>query len=101
MAAHEGIGETMGKGRVRAASAVVAGTAIASVLIVVDVGTAPVASAAACSATRTSTMNVTGRANEYEYVTYISNGGVVTTSPRMMIRGNVNTGYSAVRPLTR
>lgn len=56
-----------------------------------------VASAAvACSATRTSTMNVTGRASEYEYVTYISNGGVVTTSPRMMIRSNVNTGYSAI-----
>jgi hypothetical protein len=57
---------------------------------------APAANAAACSATRNSTMYVTGRANQYMYETFISSSGAVTTSPRRFVRKGVNTGYAAI-----
>ncbi|HJW76226.1 MAG TPA: hypothetical protein VJ787_11270 [Thermoleophilia bacterium] len=52
--------------------------------------------ATACADARTSTMYLTGRANEYQYETDISYSGVITTLPRQPVRENVNTGYAAV-----
>jgi hypothetical protein len=56
----------------------------------------PSAQAAACSATRSSTVSIHGIANEYEVLTHYTRGGQVVADPRQHLRSNVNTGSVSV-----
>ena len=59
----------------------------------------PSAQAAACSATKSSTLSVHGIANEYEFLTHYTQSGQVVVDPREHLRTNVKTGSVSVNIL--
>lgn len=56
----------------------------------------PAAEAAACSATKSSTVSLHGIANEYEFLTHYTQSGQVVVDPREYYRKNVKTGSVSV-----